>query len=139
MITSQTSVWLILKIEPNKIPVAAVAFLLDNDRKAIPNPIATALTAEIRDSERCSFIPSSPTLIEATTENSSIPAKGDQLMNSANEAPAKPISLNVCARNDIHRATINGPIRPLMIAINVPAIKACCIKGKLNKTLASFT
>src|SRR5699024_1497893 len=105
--TSKTSPLLILKIEPNKIPVAAVAFLSDSDKNAIPNPIATALTAEISDSERCSLIPSPPTLIDATTENNNIPAKGDQLINKANEAPAKPISLNVCAKKDIRRATIN--------------------------------
>ena len=118
-----------LKIEPNRIPVAAVAFFFDKARKAIPSPIAIALTAEISDSDRLSLTPISPTVIEAPTENRSIPTKGDQLIYSANDAPANPISLNVWVKNDIRRATTNVPTKPLTMAINVPATKAFCING----------
>ena len=74
-------------------------------------------------------MPNSPTVIEATTENSSIPTNGDQLIKSANDAPAKPISLNVWVKNDIRRATTNVPTTALTMAINVPATKAFCING----------
>ena len=56
--------------------------------------------------------------------NKSIPESGEMPAKTPNEAPEKPISDNVCVKNEVWRATTKTPMTPQISAMKIPAIKA---------------
>lgn len=65
-----------------------------------------------------------PTAMELTKVKMIIPTRGEIPTKIPNDAPANPISDNVCERKDMLRETTKTPTKPAVIAIKVLAIKA---------------